>query len=160
MVTLVETSQFPVGIDIDYESAEEVAELEKLAAEARAFMEADSWAPEIADLVLAFGVAPMLALFLVRFVPGGEPEDAERWVVGGALPSMHVETDDMLTPERALRLYCAIAQDWADNVLAGRDLSDSSPIEIAPTAEHAEMLLRRVDFIRNKLVPLAYPASH
>ncbi|HEY0647858.1 DUF4826 family protein [Phenylobacterium sp.] len=155
MVTLVDTSQFPVGLDIDYESAEEVAELEKLATEARAFMKADSWAPEIDDLVLAFGVAPMLGLFLVRFVPGGKPEDSERWVVVGDLPSMHFETDDMLTPERALRLYCAIAQDWADNVLAGRDLSDSYPIEVAPTAEHAEMLLSRVDFIRQKLVPLA-----
>jgi hypothetical protein len=34
-------------------------------------------------------------------------------------------------------------------------LSDSYPIEVAPTAEHAKMLLSRVDFIRQKLVPLA-----
>jgi len=84
-------------------------------------------------------------------------EDAERWVVVGNLPSMHFETDDTPTPALALRLYCAIAQDWADNVLAGRDLSDSYPIPVAPTRKHAEMLLGRVDFIRRVLIPRARP---
>lgn len=74
-------------------------------------------------------------------------------MVVGDLPSMHFETDDIPTPALALRLYCAIAQDWADNVLEGRDLSDSYPIEVAPTREHAEMLLGRVEFIRTKLWP-------
>lgn len=68
---------------------------------------------------------------------------------------MHFETDDAPTPSDALRLYCAIAQDWADNVLAGRDLSESYPIEVEPTAEHAQMLLSRIEFIRREMVPLA-----
>jgi len=37
----------------------------------------------------------------------------------------------------------------------GRDLSDSYPIAAAPTAEHAEMLLDRIGFIRNEIIPLA-----
>lgn len=154
MVTRVDISGFPVGSGIDYETPEEVAELEVLKAEARAFMERDSWSPPIADLVLAFGVGTVLGLYLARFEPGGKPEDTERWVVVGNLPSMHFETDDTPTPALALRLYCAIAQDWADNVLDGRDLSDSYPIEAAPTREHAEMLLGRIDFIRTELIPL------
>jgi hypothetical protein len=152
---LVDTSHFPLGRDLDYDSCEEVEGLRALAAEARSFIDADTWAPPIADLVLAFGVATILALFLVRFESPRKPEDAERWVVVGNLPSMHFETDDVETPSLALRLYCAIAQDWSDNVLAGRDLSDSYPIEVAPTREHAEMLLGRVDFIRRELIPLA-----
>jgi hypothetical protein len=75
--------------------------------------------------------------------------------VVGDLPSMHFETDDTPTPALALQLYCAIAQDWADNVLAGRDLSESYPIPIAPTQQHAEMLLGRIDFIRQELIPRA-----
>jgi hypothetical protein len=71
------------------------------------------------------------------------------------LPSMHFETDDYPAPAIALRLYCAIAQDWADNVLAGRDLSESYPIPVAPTKEHAEMLLSRGEAIRNDFIPLA-----
>jgi hypothetical protein len=156
----IDTSGFPFGRDLDYESADEVKQLDALAADANAFMEPDSWTPPIVDLVLAFGVAPMIGLFLARFAPGKKPEDAERWVVVGDLPPMHFETDDTPTPALALRLYCAIAQDWADNVLAGRDLSDSYPIEVAPTAEHAEMLLGRIAFIRQELIPLAEPRAH
>ena len=155
MVTLIDTSAFPVGRDIDYASEEETPRIEALTAEAWGFVESYRWTPPISDLVLAFAVAPILGLYLMRFEPGGPPEDAERWVVVGDLPSMHFETDDAPTPAIALRLYAAIAQDWADNVLAGRDLSDSYPIEVAPTAEFAEMLLGRVDFIRTELIPLA-----
>lgn len=155
MSHLIDTSAFPVGQDIDYESAEEVADLAALAEEAWAFVNSYRWTPPIADLVLAFGVGPILGLYLMRFEPGGKPEDAERWVVVGNLPSMHFETDDARTPDVALRLYCAIAQDWADNVMAGADLSDSYPIPVAPTREHAQMLLDRVEFIRRELIPLA-----
>ncbi|MDP3490266.1 MAG: hypothetical protein Q8R71_09020 [Phenylobacterium sp.] len=126
-----------------------------LRAEAWRYLHTYSWKRPIADLVLAFGVAPILALFLARREPGARLEDAERWVVVGNLPSMHFETDDTPTPALALRLYCAIAQDWADNVVAGRDLSESYPIPVAPTPELAENLLGRVDFSRTKLILLA-----
>ena len=155
MYAMIDTSRFPVGSGIDYESAEEVEGLKALAAEARHVVERVDWTRPIIDLVFAFGVAPILGLYLMRFQPGGPPEDAERWLVVGDLPPMNFETDDTPTPDLALRLYCAIAQDLADNVLAGRDLSDSYPIEVEPTREYAEMLLSRVDFIRRELVPLA-----
>lgn len=155
MDQLVDTSSFPTGENLDYESEEEVEQLEVLRAEAWRYLHTYRWAPPIADLVLAFGLAPILALFLARRGPGTRPEDAERWVVVGNLPSMHFETDEAPTPAVALRLYCAIAQDWAENVLEGRDLSDSYPIPVAPTREHAEMLLSRIDFIRTKLIPMA-----
>lgn len=155
MDQLVDTSSFPVGETLDYESEEEIALLEVLRAEAWSYLDTYRWVPTISDLILAFGVAPILALFLVRREPGGRPEDAERWVVVGDLPSMHFETDDTPTPALALRLYCAIAQDWADNVMAERDLSESYPIPVAPTQEHAHLLLDRIDFIRTKLIPRA-----
>lgn len=51
--------------------------------------------------------------------------------------------------------YSALAQDWADNIIEGRDLSDSYPIEAAAALKHARMLLDRVDFIDRELIPLA-----
>lgn len=155
MTHLIDTSRFPVGQDIDYESDAELDDLKALTTEAWTFVRSYRWTPPIADLVLAFGVAPIVGLYLMRFEPGGKPEDAERWVVVGDLPSMHFETDDTPTPDLALKLYCAIAQDWADNVLAGADLSDSYPIPVAPSREHANMLLGRIEFIRRELIPLA-----
>ncbi|MBX3482701.1 hypothetical protein [Phenylobacterium sp.] len=155
MTQLVDRGGWPVGLDIDYESDEEVAAIGALTAEARAFVDAATWSMPVEDLVFAFGVAPILGLYLLRFLPGGRPEDCERWVVVGDLPFMHFETDDTPTPALALQLYCAIAQDWADNVMDGHDLSESYPIPVAPTREYAEMLLGRVDFIRTRLIPLA-----
>lgn len=152
---LIDTSAFPVGEDLDYESEEEVELLKALTARAWGFVDSYRWTPPIADLVLAFGVAPIIGLYLMRFQPGGDPRDAERWVVVGDLPSMHFETDDAPTPALALELYCAIAQDWADNVLEGRDLSESYPIPVAATREHAEMLLSRIETIRENFIPLA-----
>jgi hypothetical protein len=131
MTQLIETSAFPVGEDPDYvDTPEELEDLKTLTAEAWAFVDSYRWSPPIADLILAYSLPPTIGLYLMRFEEGGKPEDRERWVVVGDLPSMHFETDDTPTPALALRLYCAIAQDWADNVLAGADLSESYPIRI------------------------------
>lgn len=90
MSQLVNTFSFPTGESLDYESEEELRELDVLRAEAWRYLHTYSWDPPIADLVLAFGVAPVVALFLARRRPGARPEDAERWVVVGDLPSMHL----------------------------------------------------------------------
>jgi hypothetical protein len=69
------------------------------------------------------------------------------------LPSVLFETESARTPSDALRLYCAICEDWAETVPAGGDRSECYPIRAAPTREHAEMLLGRIGFIREKMVP-------
>ncbi|WP_397416623.1 hypothetical protein [Phenylobacterium sp.] len=153
----VDTSRFPFGINIDYESDEEVEGLQAMEAKAREFIDRDPYTQPIAELILAFGIESILALFLVRFVAPRKLEDSERWVVVGNCPSMHFETDDAPTPAIALRLYCAIAQDWADNILAGDDLDDSYPIAAAETEENARDLLSRIEFVREELIPLAEP---
>jgi hypothetical protein len=155
MTLRIDTSAFPMGKDLDYGGEEERARLEALTDDAWRFVTGWRWDPPVSELVLAVAVAPILGLFLMRFAPGGRPEDAERWVVVGDLPSMHFETDDARTPARALELCCAIAEDWADKVLAARDLSESYPLPIAPTRANAERLKERVEFIRERLIPLA-----
>ena len=134
---------------------EERVLLAKLTDDAGRFIGGWRWDPPVSELVLAFAVAPILGLFLMRFAPGGRPEDTERWVVVGDLPAMHFETDEARTPARALELCCAIAGDWANGVLAGRNLSDSYPLPIDPTRANAERLLDRVEFIRENLIPRA-----
>lgn len=160
MANFVDSSGFPVGApDIDYESTEERADLETLREDARYFFETRSGSPPIEDLVLAFGVSPILALFLVRHADpiqsGERAGDVESWVVVGDLPFMLFETDEAPTPVVALELYCAIAQDWAERVLGDGDLSESYPIPVKPTEGNANLLLSRIEFIREKLIPLA-----
>jgi hypothetical protein len=161
MTPRVDTSRFPTGephISYDHDE-EERAGLADLTERALDHVMSFRSSGPIAALILAFSVPPIIALFLVRFerpIERGELKgETEMWVVAGDIPSMCFETEDAPTPADALRLYSAIAQDWADAVLTGRDLSESYPIRVAPTREHAEMLLSRVKFIRKEFIPIA-----
>jgi len=107
-------------------------------------------------MLLAFGVGEVIGLFLIRFerpVPDGEEDEAEVWIVVGDIPTIFLAAEPR-TPADALRLYRVIAEDWADKVLAEEDLSEAFPISAAPTREHAEMLKSRLEFIREKFIPL------
>jgi hypothetical protein len=154
----IDTSEFQLGVAPDEDEEEEAPLLEAMAAEALAFIQSRPWAPPIKDLLLAYGVGGIIGLFLVRFERplSGELEgETEMWVVVGDLPSIVFETESASTPSLALKLYCAICQDWAEAVLEGRDLTESYPIRAAPTREHANMLLGRIEFVREKLIPAA-----
>jgi hypothetical protein len=155
---LVDTTDFQLGAGSD-----EDAEVER---QLLAEMEADAWhflassnLPPVKTLLLAFGVGKICALYLAQLehpIPRGESKgDTERWVVVGDLPFIHFETEGVEAREAALRLYCAIAQVWAESVLMGTSLAESYPIYVEPTPEHARMLLSRIEFIRRQLVPMA-----
>jgi hypothetical protein len=156
--SIVDTSQFPTGRNIDYVSKGEVTRLAALKDDARRFLLGLRWTPPIAELILAFGVAPIAALFLARFERGIEGKgngDTEVWVVVGDLPSAYFVVEACPKPAEALEVYCELMEDWADAVIAGADLSESYPVAVEPTIEHADMLKGRIDFIRKKLIPRA-----
>lgn len=160
----VDTASFQLGVPPDYDDAAELEEeaswLRDLADKALAYMSSFSFAPPITDMLMAFGVGEVIGLFLVRFahaIPGaeeGENEDREVWVVVGDLPSMFFATEPR-NPADALRLYCVIANDWAERVLAGGDLSEAFPIEAAPTRGNAEVLKSRIGAIQKLFIPIA-----
>lgn len=153
----IDSSSFPVGQDIDYQG-EEIEQLARLEQRARNFIGGHAWTLPIAEFLLAFGIAPMIGLFLVRFehaVPGSDGRDTELWLVAGDCPPAYFVCDEAPTPSIAREVYCELMEDWADRVLAEQDLSESYPVEAAPTTEHAEMLKSRLAFIREKLIPLA-----
>lgn len=158
MTPMIDTSTFQLGVQQDDDAGEEQPLLDRLANDARAFVESHPWAPPIAELLLAFGIGGVVGLFLVRFdgeiISGEGKGDREIWVVVGDLPSIYFETEEVETRAEALRAYCSIADDWADQVLAGDDLAESYPIPVEPTPEHAKMLKSRIGTIREKFIPL------
>ena len=158
MTARIDTDTFQFGVSPHANGEDEAVLLDILAQDARAFVRSHHWAPPISDLLLAFGIGGIIGLFLVRFESGivsGEGQgDTEIWVVVGDLPSIYFETEDIGARVEALQTYCNIAEDWADRVVAGDDLSDSYPIPVAPTDEHAKMLKSRIDMIRRDFIPL------
>lgn len=155
---IIDASHFPVGQDIDYESMAEVERLAALRDTAQRFLLGFHWTPPIAELILAFGVAPIIGLFLARFEHGIEGDgnsDTELWVVVGDLPAAYFVVDEAPNPAEALEAYCELMEDWADKVIAGDDLSASYPVAAEPTMEHAHMLKSRLEFIREEMISLA-----
>ena len=154
----IDTASFQLGVPVDEDQDDEEPRLNALAETARAFVESRHWAPPIAELLLGFGIGGVIGLFLVRFEHGissGEGQgDNEIWVVVGDLPSIYFETEDIETRAEALRVYCNIAENWADRVINGEDLSGIYPIPAEATQEHARMLKSRIETIREEFIPL------
>lgn len=151
-----DVSGLQLAPDLTGDDAEDSALLVNMAQDAEAYIASHHWAPPIAQLFLGYGLGGILALFLAHFshpLPGGQ--DEWLWVVVGDLPPAYFVTDAAQTPPEALGIYCELMEEWAELVVAEEDLSAAFPVEVAPTREHAEMLLGRVDFIRTNLIPLA-----
>jgi hypothetical protein len=155
----VDTSRFQFGVisDEDYDETDERRRLDELAQRVRGIIRDQPWAPPIQDLLLAFGVGDVLGLYLVRFehpctMDNGDRRD-EMWVVAGDLPTIFFSTDCGRTRAEALRVYCDLADEWADAVLDGADISDCYEMHVEPTEEHARMLKSRAGTIRRKFIP-------
>jgi len=160
MSQLVDATHFPLGApELDYADAAHLAALPELRARAEAHVMSWSSSQPIRAMVFAFGLAPIVAVFLVRFERpigrGALAGETEMWALAGDLPEMCFETSDAPTPADALRLYCAIAEDWGQAALGRRDVSRCYPIPLEPTREHGKMLLGRVKLLRKSWVPIA-----
>jgi hypothetical protein len=150
----IHTDQFQVAPDILGEDEDETTRLRQMAEGARSFVTSHRWAPPIGRQFLAYGLGGVIALFLFEFEhPVSGTSDRQLWTVVGDLPSAYFVVDQATTASAALELYCELMDDWAAAVMEGHDLAEVFPIEAEPTQEHAQMLLSRVSFIREKILP-------
>ena len=154
---LVDTTDFQLIAEPGEDEAEDILLVAQMEDNAKYFL-ASTVLPPRKDLLLAYALPGVIALYLAQFetpIPSGESEgDMERWVVVGDLPCMHFQTEGFEKPDQALGLYCALAEEWAEDVVTGRDLDNCYPIAAEPTSELAYMLLSRVRFIREEIVPV------
>jgi hypothetical protein len=128
--------------------------LEEMRQTAEAYIRSWSWAPPIKEMLLAYGIGGIIALYLIKFkhkVP--KWGDEEMWVVVGDMPSTYFVTDDAPTPAWAFDIYCELVEDWAHAVLSGASRANVYPLDAPPTREYADALLSRVRFIREDLIP-------
>ena len=128
--------------------------LNAMAVDARTFLQTFKWCPPIEDVLLSFGVGKVIALFLVKFASPLPDGTRHLWVVVGDLPSVYMVTDNAPGPRSALEGYCELMQAWIDAVRSGTPLDQVYPVSVAPTAEYADLLERRLDFIRKEIIPV------
>jgi hypothetical protein len=161
----VDTSRFQFGVHIDddpeFDEAYERELLDELTRRARRILDDQRWAPPVRDFLLAFGFAPFIGLYLIRFefptAVQGVHRD-EMWLIVGDMPTFFFTTDSSPTRADALRTYCDVADEWADAVLTDGDVSECCDMAVEPTEEHAHMLKWRTAYIRRELLPLVEDA--
>lgn len=137
------------------EDDEDTAGLRKLADSAREYIQSFHWCPAIDSFYLGFGVGGIAAVFLFKFARRISEIDDSLWVVVGDLPSAYLVVEEADDPAQALERYCDMMDHWVSAVQGSGDLADVFPIAVSATAKHADMLCKRVQFLRTELVPLA-----
>jgi len=135
------------------EDARETQELRAMLDAALDYLRGFTWCPPVKNVYMGLGIGGVIALFLVEFLQKAGGTDEYLWLVQGDLPSAYFVTDCASDPFSAIEVYCELMEDWAKAVLDGRSLDDVFPVAAAPTAEYAHMLLSRINFIREKILP-------
>ncbi|MCE9578153.1 MAG: hypothetical protein K8W52_33820 [Deltaproteobacteria bacterium] len=143
---MVELDAYPLP------DAEERALFDELRAEACAFLRSHHWCRGIRRELVGYAVGGVIGVFLMQLEPS-PPADEWLWVVVGDVPSVYMVIDDIRDPCAALEAYCELMEHWIDAARTGGDLSKVFPVAAAPTAEHADMLERRIAMIRESLLP-------
>jgi hypothetical protein len=131
----------------------ESAQLRDMLARAEKYLRSYRWCPEISERYLAFGVGGVIALFLFVFETPANGTDESLWVVDGDLPSAYFVTDQARDAPSALGVYCELMEQWIAAVESGKSVNGLFPVQVPPTTENADLLRRRIGFIRGRLLP-------
>ena len=98
-----------------------------------------------------FSILDKLGVFLFEIEPINDDVDNHIWIIVGDLPSVYLDAS-VETGKEALEIYCEIISEWVGNVLKGQSLEESYPVAAEPTQENAELLKKRIAFIRRELL--------
>lgn len=138
---------------ISAESEEEKSLLVRFASDAEDFITSFSWCRGVQEKYLGNGVGGIVGVFLFHIVPQSPKVDEWLWVIVGDIPPAYLVLDKAKTPSAALKSYIDEMFRWISAVEAGRPTGDLIPVDVSPTAEHASMLRRRLNMLRNELLP-------
>jgi hypothetical protein len=97
------------------------------------------------------GIYEKIGIFLFEIEPINDTVDDFIWVIVGDLPSVYLDKS-VTTGEEALKTYCELMQEWADNVKSQKSLDECYPVPVDPTTENADLLSSRISFIRRELL--------
>ena len=134
------------------EDDDETSELRTMLDDARRYIQSFAWCAGIEEELFGLGIGGVVAVFLFRIRPAGAI-DEWLWVIAGDLPSAYLVTDRAASPVQALEVYCELMESWIRAVRQGGNLRDVFPVAAAPTSANADLLEKRIVFLRKKTIP-------
>lgn len=141
----------PVG-QMHGEDGEDTALLFTLLDKARSYLRGFEWCRGLEEEYFGCGVGGVVGVFLFRIAPA-QGADEWLWVVVGDLPSAYLVIDRAPDPVSTLKVYCELMDKWILSVREGGGGDDVFPVSAPRTLRNANSLERRIQFIRDKVIP-------
>jgi hypothetical protein len=132
---------------------EERNDIPPLYEEAKSFLYSHKWCKKVEKgwYDEDFNILDKLGVFLFKIEPINDDVDNHIWIIVGDLPSVYLDAS-VETGKEALEAYCELMSEWVNNVLKGQSLEESYPVDAQPTEESAELLKKRIAFIKRELL--------
>lgn len=119
---------------------------------ARQFLTSFAWCRGIRQEFFGAGVGGIVGVFLFEIDTASEDVDRWLWVVTGDIPPAYLVTDNIRSPNDAMRVYAAEMRAWVAAVRAQRPLQDLIPVNAQPTPAAARDLEARLNFIEKEII--------
>jgi hypothetical protein len=132
---------------------EETKAILTLYEKAKEYLESFSWCKSILNCWFDkdFCIYDKIGVFLFEINPINEEVDDYIWIIVGDLPSVYLDKS-VLTPNDALITYCDLMEDWTNCILNDSDISECYPVLAEPTKKYADLLNKRIEFIRREII--------
>jgi len=143
---------YPINLEevtSELEYYEDVINLHK---EAVAYLNNFKWCKSIHKASVYLNLGNVLCIFLFDIDNSASKEDNLLWIVVGDLPSIYLDTYGVKTTTQVVEDYIYLATEWIQQVKTGGSLEACFPFKATPTIEAADLLERRIDFMKNTLL--------
>lgn len=141
---------------IDFDKLTEIDEFKailNLYEEAKTFLENFDWCKKTISCWYDSGIYEKIGVFLFKIEPINKDVDEFIWIIIGDLPTVYLD-QSVINGQEALKIYCELMKEWADNIIQGKSINECYPIPVDPTKENAELLIKRIEFIKKELLIL------
>lgn len=136
-------------INADIEFYNEVVEKHT---EAEKYLLSFYWCKKIKESFLCANLGRVFCIFVFEIENSASLEDDFLWVIVGDIPSMYLDFFGENTTAAVTRNYIELAQDWIDHIRKGQSVNECYPFNAEPTIELAELLDKKISFMRDTLV--------
>jgi hypothetical protein len=120
--------------------------------EATAYITSFHWCASVTERYVADCVGGIFALVLFHIEPAKSDVDEWIWVVVGDLPPAYIAPASA-DPRDALGDYIEQMSKWVQAVSEGSSTDGLIPVNTPPTVEWADLLNRRLDFLKREILP-------
>lgn len=148
----VKTTGLVPSEEMSGDSKKDTLLLKEMAVEARDFLLSFEWCRRVRRSWFGWGVGGVCAVFFFEIEARSKKIDKWLWVIVGDLPPAYLVVDESPTPLAALANYVDLMQEWVDVVKDKRPVDDCIPVNAPATREYANLLQRRLDFVRKEFL--------